>query len=110
VEAEVFQQHDVAGLHLGDETFDGRADTVRSKYHFLAKQSLEPFRYWGEAVFGIEFPLRPAEVRTQDHLRAFINRSVDGRKRGSNPGVVGNLQGIIERDIVVCSDNHTLSA
>ena len=92
METEIFQEHDVAGLHLGDETFDCRPDAIRGKNQNFAEQPLETFCDGGQTQLRIESALWPAEVGAEDDLCSLINGTIDGGKRGSNSGVVGDLQ------------------
>ena len=110
MEAEIFQQHDIAGFHFGDEAFNSGADAVRSKNHFFAEQALEAFRNGSQAEFRIEFSLWPPEVRAQNDFGALVDGAIDGGQCRSNPSVIGNLQGIIERDVVVGANDDPLPA
>ena len=43
-----------------------------------------------QAVFGIRFPLGPAEMGGKDQPAALFEDMADGRQGGDDPGVVGN--------------------
>src|SRR5689334_5018648 len=109
VEAKIFKQHDVAGLHLGDEIFYGRADTVRRKDHFLAEKAAQPFGNRSQAEFGIELAFRAAKVRTEDGFAAVVDDAVDGGKSRTDAGVVGDLQRIVQRYVEIGADDDPLA-
>ena len=92
MEPEIFQQHDIARLHLGNEAFHGGADAIRSKDDLFPKQALETLGNGGQAEFGVKLSLRSTEVRTEDDFGSLIDRTINGREGRSDPGVVGNLQ------------------
>ena len=53
-------------------------------------------------------PFGPAEVRADDHLgRVALEEQLEGRQRGPDPRVVGDLA-ILERDVQVGADEHAL--
>src|SRR5687767_9509795 len=109
METKILEQHDVAHFHLRDEIFDVRTDAVRRKDHVLSQQSAQPFGNRREAEFWVELAFWPAEVRTQNGFAAVVNYAVDGWKGGTDTGVVGNLEGIVQRDIKVCADDDPLA-
>jgi hypothetical protein len=47
-------------------------------------------------------------VRTEDHLGAVVDGSIDGRQGRANAGIVGDLVRIVQRDVKVGSDDDTL--
>ena len=108
MESEIFKEQDVARLHLGDKPFHGRADAIRCKQNVFAHEPSQAFCYRGQTVFGIELSVRSAEVRTEDHLGAVVDGSIDGRQGRANAGVVGDLVRIVQRDVEVGSDDDAL--
>ena len=108
-EAEVFQQHDVAGLHLGDET--STAALIQSGANITFAGTAGAVWPLGARLYlGSNF-LSDVEVRTLwiTFAPSSTARLMVG-SAGSNLVSSVICGEIIERDIVVRSDNHTLSA
>jgi hypothetical protein len=49
-------------------------------------------------------------VRTQNNHRVFVDGTIDGRKGGSNSGIVSDLTGIIERNVKIHADEYSFVA
>ena len=108
MESEVFKEQDVARLHLGDKPFHRRADAIRCKQNVFAHEPSQAFCHRGQTVLGVELSVRSAQVRTEDHLGAVVDGSIDGRQGRANAGVVGDLVRIVQRDVEVGSDDDAL--
>src|SRR6188508_1943867 len=109
MKAKIFEEHDVAGLHFGDEAFYIRADAVGGKDDVFSEQPSEPLRDGRQTEFWIERALRASEVGADNGFSAVVDHTVDCRKRGADPGIVGDLQRIVERHVEIGADNHPLA-
>src|SRR5262245_57749188 len=101
MKTKIFEQHDVARLHFGDQAFDVRADAVRRENNVFSQEPSKPLRNGRETEMGIERAFGATEVRADDRFTAVVDNAVDGRERRSDTGVVRNLQRIIERDVEI---------
>ena len=79
------------------------------KDHVLSEQPSQPLRDGRQAEFWIELALGAAEVRAENDFAAVVDHTVDGRKRGTDPGVVGDLQGIVEGHVEIGADDDPLA-
>src|SRR5215831_9231617 len=92
METKIFEQHHVAGLHLGNETLHAMANTIRCQNEFR-----------------IELALRTTEVRTENGFSPIVDDAVDGGQGRTDTSIVGNLERIVERDIEIGADNDPLA-
>ena len=100
MEAQVFQQDDLAVLHVCDRFVRALADDIRREGHFIGEQPLQAARHRREREFRLEFPLRAAEVRAKDDLCVLAEQILDGRERGLDARLVRDFP-ILQRDIKV---------
>ncbi len=110
VKTEVFQEEHVARLHPGHQFLYLRPDAIRREDDFFAQETLEPSGDRCEAVARVRFALRAAQVGAQDDLGPLIHGTVDGGQRGADPGIVGDLMVVVERDVEVSPDDDALVA
>ena len=101
VEPDVLQQHDVAG---------GQAHRARRRARSsgTGRPSSSPSRAATGASEnrGSGRTLRPPEVGGHDDLGHRVGQRGDRRDRGADPAVVGDLPGVVERDVEVRADEH----
>ena len=101
VDAAVFQQHDLAWLHLH------AVDPVGHQRHFAAQQLAQPFGHRRQRVFRLERALgRAAQVAGDHHRSAGIERHPDAGHTGANAGVFGDIARVVLRHIEVGPDKH----
>src|SRR5439155_18785238 len=110
VKTEVFQEEHVARLHPGDQFLDLRPDAIWREEDFFAQKALEPSGDRCQAVSRVRFAVGAAQVGAQDDLGPLIHGAVDGGQRGADPGIVGDLMIVVERDIEVSPDDDALIA
>jgi len=110
VEPEVLQQHHVPRAHRGHRVLDLGADTVGQEPHVFLQEALEALGDGCEAESRIRLAGGAAEVRGQDDARALVDRVVDRGEGGPDPGVVGDVEVFVERDVEVGADEHPFAA
>ena len=107
MEAGVFQAQDIAVLHPGDGGFRFRADAVFGESH----RPLDDARDFGgdglQRILRIK-PLRPVEMRQQDHLAALVGELGDGRDDLLDAGGVGDLA-VLHRHVEVDAQQDALA-
>src|SRR6478672_10800574 len=101
MKAEILEEQHIARLHLIDEGLHGGSNAIRREGDFLAEQSLETSGHRREAVIRVRLGLGPAKVRAENDLCPFIDGVIDGRKGGTNTGVVGDLMRIVEGNVKI---------
>jgi len=105
VDAAVFQQHELAGRDV-----HAVFNPVRHHRHVAAEQFGQTLRDRRERVFRLEIALgRTAQMRGHHDGGAGIQRSLDGRHRGANTGVFGDVALIVLRNVQVGADKHALA-
>jgi hypothetical protein len=104
VQAAVLQQHHLAGL-------DGHAvDPVGLQAHRTAEQLGHARRHRGQRVLRLELALGgAAQVRGDHHRRAGLQALADGRQRGADAGVLGDVAGVVLRHVEVGADEDALT-
>jgi len=109
VEADIFEQQDVAIFQRFARGFGIGADTVIRKIHVFAQQLFEFFCCRLQGVFCIASALGPAEMRRQDKAGAFLDRQAKRRERLANARIVGDYA-VLERDVEINAQKNTLAA
>ncbi len=108
VEADVLQQHDVAGLHLRDALLGILADDVLGQHDRLAQLFGQAGGDGGQGVLHIELALGAAQVRGQDDGRIVIQQVLDGGQSRHDAGLVRDLVAV-QRDVEVAANEHFLA-
>ena len=104
VEPEILQEKDLAGLE-GRSFFDGfLADTVISKIHMDAEELLQMGKQVFEGIFVGGAIFWSAEMAHQDDAAAVFEDLFNGWDGGSDTGVIGDLELVVERDIEIDPD------
>src|SRR5471030_3139066 len=107
VDADVFQQHDLAGLQVFQA---GAVDPVLFQLDALAQQLGQAHGDRRQAVFGLELAFgRAAQMGRHHHFGAGGQRRLDGRHRSANARIFGDLAGIALRHVQIGADEHTLA-
>ena len=109
METKILEQQDVARFHLRDQIFDAGPMQSGAKITSFPNRRPKPFGNRRQAVLGVELTFRPAEMRTQNDFAAFVNDPVDSRKGRADPGIVGDLKGIVQGDIKIGADDDPLA-
>ena len=109
VEAQIFEQRDLARLEGGDNPLRLGTDAVGRKLHRpaadRAAQRLDD-RAQGLRRVG---PFRAPEMRHDDHLGAFRDQRLDGRRKALDAGRIGDLA-VLDRHVQIGADQHALPA
>ena len=102
VKAQILQQHDPATRYAVDRSLRSVTDAVVAKGNRLAEQLLQ-FRHDRlQAVGGVGFAIRTAEMRHEnDCFGAMIDCIVDGLERADNTLVVGDMLVAVEGHIEI---------
>jgi len=104
VHAAVFQQHDLAVIHLD------AIDPVTHQLHRHAQQFGQALAHLGERVgFGQHAFFRAAQVRRDHDGGASVQRQANAGHGRADAGVFGNAAGIIERHVQVGTNEHALA-
>ena len=110
VEAEVFEEGDFAGLHVGAGGFDFEADTIFEETDGAAEEFREFFGDGLEGVFGHAATIRAAEVAHQDNGGALVERVLDGGEGGDDAlGVRDGAGGFVLGNIEIDADENAFS-
>ncbi len=110
VEAQVFEQHDLAGGQLGGGGLDGGADAVVEELHRLAEQLGQLVRDGLERELVAALAVGAAEVRHEDHGRALLEGVLDGRQGGGDARGVGDSAGLLVlRDVEIDAHEHAFA-
>ncbi len=105
VEAAVFQQHHLAGLHL-----KAAFHPVRHQAHGLAQQLRQARGHGGERVLGLELTLhRAAQVRRHHDGGPGVQGHADGRHAGADAGVLGDGAAVVLRHVQVGANEDALA-
>jgi hypothetical protein len=89
VEAQIFEQKDLAGLGLHGQSL--ASDTVGGHDHRPAQQFLEPGSYRLKAHMRFRLSFGTAQVAGQDDSGIPVKGVLNGRQRGANSLVAGDL-------------------
>ncbi len=115
VEAEVFQQQDLAGFKLAGKFFGDVADAVGGKgdvglfAEVMIEQGAEAVDDGAQAVFEIDLAFGAAEVGGEDELGLVAQRVLDGGQGLFDAGVVGDLGAVLgEGDVEVDAHEDVL--
>jgi hypothetical protein len=104
VEAAVLQQHHLAGRDLH------AIDPAGNQRHLAAEQFAHACSHRRQGILGLELALgRPAQVRSDHHRGAGLQRLLDAGHAGADSGVLGDLAGIVLRHVQVGTDEDTLT-
>ena len=108
MESHVFQEEDVARLHRGHGLFRRLPDAVGNERNFLPEEGGEAFCRGGEAHLRDRFSLGPPQVGQKDRLRSPLPGEPDRGQDGLDPGVVGDVPGLVQRDVEIDADEDPL--
>ena len=103
--ADVFKHQQFAGLERGGFCFGVLADNILGHDHRLAEQLAQTDCDRRERKLRLEFSLRAAQMRTEDHSRAMLQKIFDGRQRRDN-ALVGGDGAVLERDVEITADEY----
>src|SRR5713101_3135464 len=109
MEADVFEQEDIAVGECFALRLRNGPDTVRGKSNRPADEFLELLGYLHERVFRIWAALGAAQMRSEHQSAALLNREAERGERFANAGVVGDHT-VFERNVEVHADEDALSA
>ncbi len=109
-EAGVLQQHDVAVLHRRHSSLCVVADhrVVIGEHDGLTQQFAQANRHGCQRELLFRAVLRLAQMAAQDDLCAVSDQLLDGRKRGHDALVVGDLA-VLHGDVEVTANQHLLA-
>ena len=112
VEADVFEQQDLAILEGRRFGLRFVADRVRREMDRATEQLLQPSRHRREAVLGVGgrvFPLGSSEVAHQNDSASTIEDRLDRRESFRDASVVGDLLRVVERHVEVAPHENGLA-
>jgi hypothetical protein len=112
MEAQVFQQHDIARLEFSRSAggLDFRAHAVVQKTNRFREQLGEFVGDGLERELFDPLSVRASEVRHQDHGRALIEGEADRGKGGDDALVVGDgTGGFVLRNIEINADENAFA-
>src|SRR6267143_1693268 len=109
MEADVFEQEDIAVGECFALRLRNGPDTVRGKPNRPADEFLELLGYLHERVFRIWAALGAAQMRSEHQSAALLNREAERGDRFANAGVVGD-HAVFERNVEVHADEDAFSA
>ena len=102
---EILEEHDAIRACAVDRGRGRRPDRILREFDGTAEQLRQPFRDRPQRKFRVRLPLRPAEMRTQNHRGAAIERVPDRGDRGSDTGVVRD-RAVSDRHVEVDAHQH----
>ncbi|MNS97372.1 hypothetical protein D3C72_1316990 [compost metagenome] len=103
VHAAVFQQHQLARLHVD------AVDPVTHQRHFAAQQHRQALGHRRQRIgFAPHAFLRAAQVRGDHHRRALLQRALE-RRQGSGDALFGGDAAILDRHVQILADQHALA-
>src|ERR1041384_584747 len=73
----VFEQRDIAILHVLNDFLRHPTDRVMTKNDGLMDQRMQIFAYWTKRIFLSRFSLGPAKMRHQNGLRPMFAQVID---------------------------------
>ena len=107
VKAGILQTENVAGPQRGDRRLRLRADAVLREGDRPAEDLRHDGRNRPERLLRIR-PLRPAEMREQDHLAALVGDLADGRHHPLDPGEIADLA-VLEGNVEIDAQQNPLA-
>ena len=103
IEAHVFEQHDIAGLHVHT------AQVVSHQRYVTAQGFAQVSGDRLEAVFGRVFAFgRTTQMRADHHGRTFFQGQLDGRQRSQDARVAGDNT-VLDGNVEVFADQYALT-
>ena len=108
-EADVLQQHDLAGLERRGHGLGQRADDVLGQRDVHVQKFPQPLRNGLKAHGGVDLSLWAAQVRAQDDRRFLLQQIADGGKRAADANIIGDLALIVHRHVEVATEKYFLS-
>src|SRR6266436_3820195 len=109
MEANVFEEEDVAVSELIAFRLRDGSDTIRGKSNRPADEFFELLGDLTERIFRFRAALGTAEMRSDHQTAAFLNDEAECGDGFANARVVGD-DAVFERDVEVHADENTLSA
>ena len=100
VEAQIFQQRDLARLQRGDDPLGLGSDAIGRETHGAAAGSARQRLDKRAQRLRRVRPLRPAEMRHHDRLAAALDNRREGRREPFDAGRVGHLA-VPDRDVQI---------
>src|SRR5438045_1265183 len=94
---------------VGDDLPRRVAQAVVREDHLVTRELRESRAAWLQTEFGRGPPLRPSEVRREDHLGARLDGVFDGRNRPDYALVVRDLA-VLERHVEIHADEDALTS
>jgi len=101
MEAEVFQKYHITGFHGRYQRRRFRPDAVRGQVYLLLDEPGEAPGHGGQAEFRLRFSLGASQVGGDDDPRPLVQGVIQRRQGRPDPGVVGDVLGAVEGDVVV---------
>ena len=110
METQILQHQHLARLHFRLHVVDGFTYTVeRHENHVAVQQLLQAIGDRLQAEPRISPALRPAEMRRQNHCRAFVQQMLDRGQSRLDAGVVGDLLIFIQRHVEIDAHKDALA-
>ena len=106
MEAEIFQQENIAWLQLGGGSFGYFTYAVGGEGYFLAQKLGEALGYRSQRHFGDDLSFRAAEMAGEDEGGALLQQIVYGRQGSADALVVGDFLLIVQGNIEVGTDKY----
>jgi len=106
MEAEVLEQDHLSGLQRVDRLLDLGTDAVLDKPDFLPQEPRKTFRHGRKAHIGDDLSLRPAQMRHHDDNGAFIQCIIQRWQHRPDPGVIGDVQTTVHRNVEVEAEQN----
>ena len=109
VEADVLQQHGLAGLDFSGQLLGVRADDVLGQLHFKAQLFREALGHGREGILHVELALGAAQMRAEDDGGLVLEQVFDRRKRGVDARFVGDVLVLVQGHVEVATDQYFLA-
>ena len=109
LETHVLEQDRLARLYLSGKLLRVLADNVLGQLDFLAEQLAQALCNRRERILHVDFALRTAEVRAEDHSGVVVQQVLDGLERRTDALVVGDVAVLVLRHIEVAAGNDLLA-
>ena len=109
MEADVLQQHGLAGLDLGGQLLGVRANDVLGQLHLKAQLLGKALGHGREGILHVELALGTAQMRAEDDGGAMLEQVFDRRKRGVDARFVGDVLVLVQGHVEVAANQYFLA-
>ena len=106
MEAQVFQEQDMAGLELFSSSLSICTYAVRSEKNFFTQQLAQMLGYRSQAVFGVHLSFRTTKMCHQNNGSLVVQKVLNSIQGRTNTSVIGNFTFVIKGYIEIYTHQH----